>query len=765
VSLVRPALAGVLVAAALAPSSPWAQARLESLEREAAQADERLLFVEKAYAQPDESAATRARRKYSEGETQFLLGDWLHASVLLYEAVEQPELLGPAEHPQALLYLADALKSQGACPAALAQYQLLLGLPAGPGHAAALAGALDCRLRLHRLEGIDALLEQARATFPDGGPPEVAYLSAKALFQRTDLAPSERRRRADAAFAAVPAPYLQAATYFRGVLRVEAGELPAAAEHFERCTGLPGQEARQLEIRELCQLALGRVYAEQQRWAESLDRYQGIPLDSPRFNEALYEIAWNYVKAKRFDEAQRTAGLIVDLAADSRLSPEAALLVGHLDLKLGRHDEAIESFQRVIATYRPVREEVDAVLTLHADPVAYFNEVIRRQGKAFDVASVLPAVAVKWASTQQDVAAAIDMVADLDLSARDARDSAGIAQRLDARLSKGGGLDASPLLQAGWRGADSVETAVVRLQGRALDLAVEGLPPAARAGLERPRAARQALQPRLDTLPTTPEQATARRERLARRIDAEGRAVFQLGYQVESSGAAIAGTEAWLQQHREEIVADAFGHEELARELRAHRDAVLGYQEELRGLLRELDALRDSVGGMEWSEGEAALRREYRERLGEEQAALDRSGLAAGGAEAGRLQALRARLDRTGQRAQALKAQLAATARSRADGLRSRVLAEAAALAEEQRELDGASAASADVVGRIAYQSFTKVRAEFHRLVMRAEVGLIDETWVKKEERAEKIQKLSQTKAKELQSLERDYRPVLREAE
>ena len=48
---------------------------------------------------------------------------------------------------------------------------------------------------------------------------------------------------------------------------------------------------------------------------------------------------------------------------------------------------------------------------------------------------------------------------------------------------------------------------------------------------------------------------------------------------------------------------------------------------------------------------------------------------------------------------------------------------------------------------------------------MRAEVGLIDETWVKKEERAEKIQKLSQTKAKELQSLERDYRPVLREAE
>ena len=761
-SLARPALAGLLVVAALAPSAPRAESRLEALERAAAGADERLLFVEKAYAQPDESATTRARRKYSEGETQFLLGDWLHASVLLFDAVEQPELLG-AEYPQALLYLADALRSQGAYPAALAQYQLVLALPAGPGHPAAVAGALDCRLRLHRFEGLDALLEQARAVFPDGGPPEVAYLTAKALYQRADLTPSDRRQRADAAFAVVPPPYLQAAAYFRGVLRIEGEDLPGATEQFERCTGLAGAEPRQVEIRELCQLALGRVYAEQQKWAESLDRYQGIPLDSPRFNEALYEIAWNYVKARRFDEAQRTAGLIVDLAADSRLSPEAALLVGHLDLKLGRHAEAIESFQRVIATYRPVREDVDAVLTMHADPVAYFNEVIRRQGKAFDVASVLPAVAVKWASTQQDVAAAMEMVGALDLSARDVRESAGIAERLDSRLRRGGGLDASPLLEAGWRGADAVETAAVRLQGQLADLQEEGLPAAGLAGLAGPRGARQALQPRLDALPATPEEAAARRERVARRIDGEERAVYQLGYQVESSAAAIAGTEAWLKQHKEEIVADALGHEELTRELRAHRDVVLRYQEELRELHRQIEALRDAAGGVEWAAGEAALRRAYRERLAEEQLAL--AGAGAEGADPARSQALQARLARTGQRAQALKEQLAGTARRRAEGLRARVQAEASALAEERQALEGASAASQDVVGRIAYHSFSKVRAEFHRLVMRAEVGLIDETWVRKEERAAKIQQLSQTKAKEMQTLERDFQPVLREAE
>ena len=90
-SLVRPALAGVLVAAAFAVeplARPWSR-----WSARPPRPNKRLLFVEKAYAQPDESPPARARRKASPSSCA---ANWLHASVLLYEAVEQPELLGPA---------------------------------------------------------------------------------------------------------------------------------------------------------------------------------------------------------------------------------------------------------------------------------------------------------------------------------------------------------------------------------------------------------------------------------------------------------------------------------------------------------------------------------------------------------------------------------------------------------------------------------------------------------------------------------------------
>jgi tetratricopeptide (TPR) repeat protein len=705
-------------------------------------------------------------------ETQFLLGDWLHASVLLYDAVEQPEFVDAPEYPQALAYLGDSLRQQGACPAALPQYQALLDRGAGPTRPAALAGALDCRIKLRRFEGLDGLLEQARVAIPAGGPPELAYLVAKALYHRPDLRPSDRLERASQAFAAVAPPYALAAAYFQGVLQIEAGDLARAVGHFERCAGPPAKDARQVEIRELCQLALGRLHAGQEKWAESLDRYQGIPRESPHFNEALFEIAWNYVKARRYDEALRTASLILDLAPESQLAPEAAILIGHLDLHLGRYQEANQAFRRIISTYQPVREEIDAVLTMHEDPIRYFNDLISRQGKAFDVASVLPAMAVKWASAQQDVAGALELVGSLEEGRRDVQQAGQVADRLEALLTRAGGLDASPLLRSGWSSADAIETAVVRLGGQLTDGSVAdaggALPPPSRAELDRVHAERQALQQRLEAMPRSPGELQARQERMSRRIDVVERSIFQLGYQVEASAAAIAGTEAWLRQHRSEILSDEAGRDELAHELTVHHEVVQGYQAELRALQGEVGPLRDAASSVEATAGEAALRRQYHALTVQERTLLARARPALGAgaaADLDRAEALQERLDRIAQRALDLKERFAGEARRRAEGLRARLAVQQAALGEERVALGGVGAEAQDAIGRIAYQSFSAVRTQFYRLVLKADVGLIDVAWSRKRDRVEKIQQLSQSKATELQDLDRDYRPVLKEVD
>jgi tetratricopeptide (TPR) repeat protein len=766
------ALAAALAAPRPATAEAPAGGRLEVAERQAGALDDRLSLLEVTTARPDETPALRARRKFTEGETQFLLGDWLHAAILMLDAVEQPEFRTTGEYVPALAYLGDALRLQGACGAALPVYDELLAMGPSPSRGAALTGALDCRVKLRRQEGLEPLLAAIPEVFPSGAPPEVAYLVAKSIYFRTDLRPAERLAKGLEAFAAVPPPYHLAAAYFEGVLQVEAGELAQAATRFERCVSLQGKDAKQSEIRELCVMALGRVYAELGQFSDSLDRYQAIPRESDRFNEALYEIAWNYVRAKEYDQALRTASMIVDLAPESHLAPEATILTGHLNLQLGRYADATESFNRVINNYAPVRDEIDAILTMHEDPVRYFNELIGRQGKAFDVAAVLPSLAVKWATAQKDVSGALDLVQGLQTSQRDLEESNALAARLEALLARGGGLDAAPLLLGGWASAEAVRNDVARLRGEVIAsqvpaglAALSGEP---RAELERVEQARAALQARVDGLPRTPEDVQARRERMLHRVDAVSRQTFQLRYLVDSGAAAVAGTEAWLEQHRAEISSDEAGRAELSEELRRQRTIVLGYQEDLKKLDQELAGLRDEASGSKGIEGEAQLRRDYAEAVDKERAQLAtvRPFLPpAVLALLDRCDAVLARLARSDERAGQLEERLAAEAQRRAEALQARVAAERTALGEEQASLDAIGNDAKDVIGRIAFKSFSAVRAQFYRLVLKADVGIVDVAWSRKRERLEKIQQLSVQKAAEIETLERDFKLVLREVE
>ncbi len=763
------AAALALVVALWAPG-PAAAAGPDGVEPEVAAVEARLEQVEKISARPDVSAPARARHQYSDGETQFLLGDWLHAAVLLYGALDDAEFRAGADAPRALLYLGDALRNQGACGAALPAYDELLRGGASALQGAALTGALDCRVRLRRFEGVQPLLEAAQALVKDGQPAELAYLVGKASYFRADLRPVERRERALAALAAVGPPRHLAATYFQGALQVEAGQLEAAAERFEACVKLQGNDAGQVEIRELCAMGAARVYAAQRRFNDSLDRYLLVPYTSPRFNEALYEVAWGYVRADNHEEALRTAAMIVDLAPESQLAPEATILTGHLNLRLGRYAAAGESFNKVINNYAPVRDEIDAILTMHEDPVRYFNELIGRQGKAFDVGSVLPPLAVKWASAQKDVGGALDLVVALDGARQDLDDSLHVIDRIEALLLRGGGLDAVPAARDGWISADSVANGTARARGRLADRAAERvaplLAPDQRGELERLRAARRALQPRLDTLARSAAEVEARARRMRARVEEAEKAAFQLGLQADAAGASVAGTEVWLNQHRAEIQADATGRGELVAELRKHRGFVAGYNESLRALRREIAAARDAVGGTAQAAGDASLRQEYQALLEQEEVLVGPAqARLAGQAAAERVAdaALAERLARVDAGAERLKAGFEAVASGHATAVGGLIAAERAGLVRQEEQLASIDGEARDIIGRIAFRSFSAVRAQFYRLVLKADVGIVDVAWSRKRERVDRIQQISRQKATELEALDRDYKLVLRE--
>lgn len=771
----RTRLAAAALAAAALGSWPGLAfaigAATDRLTDDVAAVEQGIAAAERAAVAPELPLAADALRRFKRGVQLHAGGDWLDAAQSLTQAVDEPAWATAPDRPRALVLLADALRRQGLCGAARVRYREVLALPDAAHRDDALTGALECAVRDRRRADVERLLEDAARAFRTAPPPEVRYLAAKAAYQRRDLPGPERVERALEAFARVGGPFQLRAWYFQGVLELEDENLRGSLEWFESCARAEPETEGDREVHELCLLAAGRVHAELGDVPAALDWYGAVPAGSPHFAEAVHEMALAHVKAKAWDPALRLASLVAELAPGSPLAPEAMILRGHLLLRLERYADAAEAYGRVIDTYAPVRDELDAILVTRADPARYFDELLGKQAGLADVASLLPPVAVRWATSDADVALALELVRALGDAGTELREGRELADRLGALLGRGGGLDASPPLLRAYARAQAVENAAARVEGawvaEVAAAALGALPPERREALARAGQDRAALEARFDRLPRSDGEVAARLRRLHGRVDEVSRAAYRLGYLVEGSRAAIAGCLAWADEHRGDG-GDADARQEFADELRKHRAMVDGYEAELAAVRLELAKVRDAAGGADAMVEEGRLRDEYLAAVAREHAAAeaaradvlpaDRPLLAALRGARGRLAAARAR-------AQALEARIAADAARRAATLRARVEVERGALAAHAAAVAAVRDDARDVLGRIAVRSVGEVRALFYRLVLKADVGIVDVSWSRKRRRLERVQALAVERDLELQQLGRDDRAVLGEVE
>jgi succinyl-CoA synthetase beta subunit len=98
-----------------------------------------------------------------------------------------------------------------------------------------------------------------------------------------------------------------------------------------------------------------------------------------------------------------------------------------------------------------------------------------------------------------------------------------------------------------------------------------------------------------------------------------------------------------------------------------------------------------------------------------------------------------------------------------ADGrlIRDKVQAEQHLLGQYNTEVASVSGDARNLVGRIAFESFRRVRQQFYHLVLKGDVGRVDVAFTRKQDKTTEIQKLSAQKDKELRALDRDFKEVL----
>jgi tetratricopeptide (TPR) repeat protein len=747
------------------------QGQVEEVARQIEVARNNIELVEKQYTLREETSDDAARlQRFSDGEIQYLLTDYATAAVLFYDLVANKDFQKSPRYPDALFYLADSLYQQKNYLGARLYLRQLLQLRAGH-YKEALARYLEIAGRLNEFTGIDDYINQARGLSGGALPPELTYVYAKWMFRRQDLSVEERVARSRPIFQTLAGdlsgPFHVQAQYFIGVGYVRLKQWDQAIAEFSAVSQATARDDKERTVKELADLSMGRVYFEVGKYDEAIDRYARIGQASESFPDSLYEIAWSYVRKGEMERAKNATEVLLLVAEDSVLAPEAKILQGTLLQKLQKYDDAIDTYNQVINAYAPVRDEIDALLSVNKDPVQYFDELLARNEKSLDVTKLLPPVALKWASTRQEVAEAVEITSALDASRRGIEESRAIADRILRSLDERG-VESFPVLQEGYTRADAVDTALTRAEAtltRIEEFLVDDLMNGEqKRQLGELKQKQIELKKRIETLPTTTEQVRARKDRIQATIDALDKTAFQLGIDIQSQAAQLTAIRKFVDDTRAQ-------RKDRPEDEKAFLEKVTFEQRALEGMQTQLDELRaqllaernnaDKAVG-----GEGLLKQEYAQILDQERLLLAqaRQGLAADAQKVLlRADVVRADANAVRERVSRSKTIVRDRVAQKAQKLREQVLLEQQLLEGYRTETAAVTGETRNLVGRIAFDSFKRVRQSFYDLVLKADVGVVDVSFQRKQDKTSQIQKLASQKDRELKQLDEEFKEVLKE--
>ena len=101
----------------------------------------------------------------------------------------------------------------------------------------------------------------------------------------------------------------------------------------------------------------------------------------------------------------------------------------------------------------------------------------------------------------------------------------------------------------------------------------------------------------------------------------------------------------------------------------------------------------------------------------------------------------------------------------RGQQIREKIRMEQALLDGYGQQVGSVSSDARQLVGKIAFDSFRRVYQQFYGLVLKADVGIVDVAFTRKQDNTQQIQKLSSQNDKELKALDGEFKEVLKDVD
>jgi tetratricopeptide (TPR) repeat protein len=304
-------------------------------------------------------------------EDRLVRGDARAATTLLYAVVESPRYAPWKDSPsfQNAEFLLGRALARGGAHLSAERYllRLLARGPDAPYFVPAHRALVDLALET-RSYGRLAEILAARSPLPPDSASEVAYLRGRVAYDARDLAGAATQ------FAAVErrSRLYPAAAYFRGLVAARQRQWGMARDAFceivdQRDKGKVAftVDGRYFGLKELAQLALGRIAHEQGSYDEAYYFYFSVPEESEYLAEALYEASWSMYQKGELDAARAFIDQFDRLFPRSPLRAEVAILRAHLDLRSCAFDRARSGAGAIVGEYAPM---LARVATARRDP-------------------------------------------------------------------------------------------------------------------------------------------------------------------------------------------------------------------------------------------------------------------------------------------------------------------------------------------------------------------------------------------------------------
>ncbi|MCP4677056.1 MAG: tetratricopeptide repeat protein [Deltaproteobacteria bacterium] len=683
-----------------------------------------------------------------DGENFYRIKDYQRAAIIFMDIIENYS--GSAAYTDALFMYADSLFLSRDYLGARVWFRKILDTQSTGikrFRQKAFERLIEIAIHLGDYEGVEQYINQL------GQMPtmEARYVKGKYLYFKGDL---EAAKQILVGVTGEPLIHLKA-LYLVGVILTRQGQLKEAIETFQKGQEFNPSSKDEREIVDLMNLGAGRLYYEQGFVEHASECYQKIPQNSPHFDAKLYESATVLVRAGDTIRAEQTLEFLTVAMPDSKYIPKAKMLRGNLLLRTGRYDEAEKVFGEVVDDFTPVMSQLEETIRKQGDTRQFFFDLVQRSMDALNVSGALPPLIVKWVSEEREVQRAMNLATDLGAAREYVRETERLVRLLEAVIDGPSRINAIPMLREAKRRAQQISNQLGKLRGRLMKIAEKQL--AGSAEVQRIGAERRKLESQLAALPTTNSEFE-QREKKAREVYNRMRQELSRNIiRLDQLSAMVVAIERFISdpQYTEGVsTANLAGYRQ---ELGRHQQAVAEMHQQISRVKNDLDSARYQVGvGDTHDRKDEQLKKRIRGLAKKERRILGSQGGKAGK----RLERVHATIDSVERVVSRFEQEVDREADHQVESMRKQVLTERDRVSDYHAELRLLDTEAEEVIGGVTFENFSNVRKRFQKLIVKADVGIIDVAWLRKEEHTSRINELTKGRLNDIKNLDDEFQEV-----